>query len=293
MPPVSSRRLALGLVGAALACAAGAPVIVVPAPPPPPPPPPTWTLVWSDEFADSAGAGIDTTHWRYDTGDGCSQGNCGWGNNEKEYYRSDASNIAQNGQGQLQIVARVATDSIRCWYAARCKYTSAKITTNGKMFADQGRVEARIKLAGGQGLWPAFWMLGKNIGTVGWPTCGELDIMENKGSQTTVTSSAVHGPGYSGNTPFAHTYSPGATTDYHVYAVEWDSQSIRYFVDSAEHYSVTKAIVLQRGNWVFDQQFFVILNLAVGGNFDQDPQSDAIFPATMLVDYVRVYKRGS
>ena len=294
MPPVSSRLSSIGamLVGAALACAAGAPVIVVPAPPPPPPPPPPWALVWSDEFDGPAGSSVDTTKWHFDLGDGC-PGVCGWGNNEKEYYRSDTSNIQLNGSSQLQIVARVATDSIRCYYSPRCKYTSAKITTNGKMFADQGRVEARIKLAGGQGLWPAFWMLGKNIGTVGWPTCGELDIMENKGSQTTVTSSAVHGPGYSGNTPFAHTYSPGATTDYHVYAVEWDSQSIHYFVDSAEHYSVTKASVLQHGNWVFDQQFFVILNLAVGGNFDRDPQSDAIFPATMLVDYVRVYKRGS
>src|SRR5438093_558607 len=157
--------------------------------------------------------------------------------------------------------------------------------------AEQGRVAAGRKVAGGQGLWPAFGRLGKNIGTVGWPTCGELDIMENKGSQTTVTSSAVHGPGYSGNTPFAHIYSPGATTDYHVYSVEWDGQSIRYFVDSIQHYIVTRANVSQHGNWVFDQPFFVILNLAVGGNFDHDPQSDAIFPATMLVDWVRVYTK--
>ncbi|OLB67837.1 MAG: hypothetical protein AUG85_09000 [Gemmatimonadetes bacterium 13_1_20CM_4_66_11] len=162
------------------------------------------------------------------------------------------------------------------------------------MFADQGRIEARIKLARGQGLWPAFWMLGKNIGTVGWPTCGELDIMENHGSDTTSMSSAVHGPGYSGNTPFVHVqhFSPGSTTDFHIYAVEWDSLGISFFVDSVLHYFVGRSAVQQYGNWVYNQQFFVILNLAVGGNFDHDPQSDAIFPATMQVDYVRVFRRG-
>lgn len=250
--------------------------------------------MWSDEFSDSAGAGIDTSQWRYDTGDGCSQSNCGWGNNEKEYYRADTANIAQNGHGQLQIVARVAPAGFTCYYGP-CRYTSAKITTRDKLFADQGRVEARIKLAAGQGLWPAFWMLGKNIGTVGWPRCGELDIMENHGSDITSMSSAVHGPGYSGNTPFVHVnhFASSGVTDFHVYAVEWDSASIRFFVDGVPHYLVARASVGQFGAWVFDQQFFVILNLAVGGNFDHDPFSDAIFPATMQVDYVRVYKPGT
>ena len=286
MPRVSRGRLCVSalLVAAALACASAATV----SPPPPPPPPPPWVQVWSDEFDGPAGAAIDTTKWRYDIGDGC-PGVCGWGNNEKEYYRSDTSNIAQNGQGQLQIVARVAPAGLTCYYGP-CRYTSAKITTNGKMFADQGRVEARIKLAAGQGLWPAFWMLGKNIGTVGWPTCGELDIMENRGSNPSLMSSAVHGPGYSGNTPFVHAQG-AVVTDFHVYAVQWDSLGISFFVDSILHYVVGRGTVQQRGNWVFDQQFFVILNLAIGGNFDGDPQSDTIFPATMLVDYVRVYKR--
>lgn len=278
---------------AAFACGSGAPVIVVPpAPPPAPPPPITWVQVWSDEFDGPAGSGIDTTKWRYDIGDGC-PGVCGWGNNEKEYYRSDTANIALNGQGQLQIVARVAPAGLTCYYGP-CRYTSGKITTNGKMFADQGRVEARIKLAAGQGLWPAFWMLGKNIGTAGWPTCGELDIMENHGSDITSMSSAVHGPGYSGNTPFVHVnrFAQGGVTDFHVYAVEWDSVSIRFFVDGTRHYLVARGSTQRYGNWVYDQQFFVILNLAVGGNFDHDPQSDAIFPATMLVDYVRVFKKS-
>ena len=229
-----------------------------------------WVQVWSDEFDGPTGSRVDTTKWGFDLGGG------GWGNNEREYYTSDTANVRLNGHGELEIVARVAPAGLTCWYGP-CRYTSARILTRGKMTEFWGRVEARIKLAAGQGLWPAFWMLGNNIGTVGWPN--------------TTTSSAVHGPGYSGNTPFAHAYSPVTTTDYHIYSVEWDGQSIRYFVDSTQHYIVTRADVSQHGNWVFDQPFFVILNLAVGGNFDHDPQSDAIFPATMLVDWVRVYTK--
>ncbi len=282
------RALRLTFV-AAMACASGSPTVPPPVPPPPPPPPPPpWTQVWADEFEGPAGTGVDTNSWRHDIGDGC-PGVCGWGNNEREYYTSAPETIALDGNGMLAIVARVATDSLSCYYG-RCLYTSGKITTRGKVSVVPGRVEARIKLATGQGLWPAFWMLGDNIGTVGWPTCGELDILENKGSQPTLTSSAVHGPGYSGNTPFAHAQTTTAT-DFHVYAVEWDFQSIRYFVDDRLHYNVSRVDVEQRGSWVFDKTFYVILNQAVGGHFDGHPQSDSIFPATMLVDYVRVYRR--
>jgi len=247
--------------------------------------------VWSDEFNDSAGP-VDTTKWRYDLGDGC-PGNCGWGNSEKEYYRSASENIALNGTGQLVITARVNTDtSLNCYYGgASCRYTSAKITTRGKVSVLPGRVEARIKLAAGQGLWPAFWLLGENIGTVGWPTCGELDIMENKGSHPTITSSAVHGPGYSGNTPFAHERaSPDSTTNFHIYAVEWNANSIGFYIDGVLHYGISRTSVESKGEWVFNQPFFIILNQAVGGHFDGDPLSDTIFPSTMLVDYVRVYR---
>lgn len=288
MQAVSHHPVTAIALCAVFACASGAVSPPPPPPPPgPPPPPPVWVQVWSDEFEGPAGSRVDTTKWGYDIGDGC-PGVCGWGNNEREYYRSDTANIRLNGQGQLEIVARVADAGLSCYYGA-CRYTSAKITTRGKMSVQPGRVEARIKLAAGQGLWPAFWLLGNNIGTVGWPTCGEMDIMENKGSQPTITSSAVHGPGYSGNTPFAHAYVP-ITSDYHIYAVEWNAQSIRYFVDGTQHYIVTRTNVGQYGSWVFDQSFYVILNLAVGGNFDGNPQSDAIFPATMQIDYVRVYQ---
>ena len=253
-----------------------------------------WVQVWSDEFDGPAGARIDSTKWRYDTADGCASSNCGWGNNEKEYYRTSPDNISLNGQGQLMIVARTAPAGLRCYYGA-CRYTSAKVTTRGRMDVAPGRVEGRIKLAAGQGLWPAFWLLGVNIGTVGWPTSGELDIMENRGSTPTTTSSAVHGPGYSGNTPFAHPHvlAQGTVADtFHTYAVEWDSLQIRFFVDDTAHYTVARTQVEPLGKWAFDQSFFVILNQAVGGHFDGDPQSDAIFPATMLVDYVRVYRRA-
>ncbi len=276
-------------------CALGAVLACAPRPPSAAPPPASkWVQVWSDEFDGAAGAPVDTSKWRYDTADGCAGRNCGWGNNEKEYYATAPGNIALNGQGQLMIVARTAPAGrgLTCYYGA-CRYTSAKITTRGKMEVAPGRVEARIKLAAGQGLWPAFWLLGRNIGAVGWPASGELDIMENRGSTPTTTSSAGHGPGYSGNTPFAHVHVLSGGTvadDFHTFSVEWDSLTIRYLVDDTVHYVVGRSQVAQYGSWSFDQPFFVILNLAVGGHFDGDPASDAIFPATMLVDYVRVYR---
>jgi beta-glucanase (GH16 family) len=257
------------------------------------PSPTTWVQVWSDEFDGTAGARVDSAKWSYETGDGCAQGICGWGNNEKEYYSDAAGNIALNGQGQLMIVARSAPVGLTCSYGP-CRYTSAKITTRGKVLAAPGRVEARIKLPLGQGLWPAFWMLGHTSPTTPWPDCGELDIMENKGSQFRTTSSAVHGPGYSGETPFAHSNSltKGVLSDdFHTFAVEWDSLTVRFFVDGSPHYVVTRQQIEQYGKSILDQPFFLVLNLAVGGHFDGDPQSDAIFPATMLVDYVRVYAR--
>ena len=249
-------------------------------------------LVWSEDFDGPAGGAVDSTRWRYDLGDGCQAGNCGWGNDEKEYYTSSRDNIALDGRGHLQIVARVALPGLTCYYGA-CRYTSAKITTRGKVLAYPGRAEARIKLAAGQGLWPAFWMLGASFPTTPWPQCGELDIMENHGSDVTSTSSAIHGPGYSGKTPFVHAYKLARGTfasDFHTFAVEWDSTRVQYFVDGLLHYTVRRPEVERYGAWVFDQPFFLILNLAVGGQFDGDPKSDAAFPATMLVDWVRVYR---
>ena len=252
----------------------------------------TYTQVWSDEFDGAAGASVDPAKWSFDLGDGSSAGIPGWGNNEKEYYTNGTDNASLDGQGHLAIVARVSALSVSCYYGP-CKYTSAKITTRGKMSAAPGRVEARIRIPKGQGLWPAFWMLGNDFGTVGWPASGELDIMENKGSAPNTSSSAIHGPGYSGNTPFAHanTISPPATLadDYHLYAVEWDAVGASFYVDGIMHYQVLRSDIQRYGTSILDKPYYIILNLAVGGNFDGDPASDSILPATMLVDYVRVY----
>ena len=175
-------------------------------------------------------------------------------------------------------------------------YTSARLESAGKFDHLYGRFESRIKIPRGQGLWPAFWMLGNDFGTVGWPASGELDIMENKGSAPNTSSSAIHGPGYSGNTPFAHanTISPPATLadDYHLYAVEWDAVGASFYVDGIMHYQVLRSDIQRYGTSILDKPYYIILNLAVGGNFDGDPASDSILPATMLVDYVRVYTRS-
>ena len=251
-----------------------------------------WTLVWSDEFEGDSGSFVDTTKWRPDTADGCQMGICGWGNQEKQYYTASTANISLNGRGQLMITARPAPAGMSCYYGP-CRYTSGKITTRDKFFAEPGMVEARLKLPTGQGLWPAFWMLGEGWPTTPWPQCGELDIMENKGSQPATTSSAIHGPGYSGATPLAHatTRSQGPFhEDFHTFAVAWNASQIRFFIDGEMHYWVSRGDVERFGPWVFDKRFFPILNLAVGGHFDGDPQSDAILPATMLVDYVRAYR---
>lgn len=261
--------------------------------PPSIPAPPQWTLVWSDEFDGPAGARVDSTKWRHDVGDGCAQGICGWGNNEKETYTASPTNASLTGAGQLAIVARPAPESIACYYGT-CRYTSAKITTRGIMYAQPGRVEARIRIPTGQGLWPAFWMLGEGHPTTPWPDCGELDIMENKGSQPRTTSVAVHGPGYAGGSSLNHAFplSQGEFhQDFHTFAVEWDSTIVRFLLDGEAHYIVTRESIERSGPSVLNRSYYLVLNLAVGGFFDGDPASDAIFPATMLVDYVRVYRR--
>ena len=275
---------------AALACSSAEPPIVSPGGTTPVPIT-TWTQTWSDEFDGAAGARIDSTKWNYDVGDGCSAGICGWGNSEKERYTDATENVSLNGQGQLAITARPAAAGSTCYYGA-CRYTSAKITTRGKLAAGPGRVVARMKLPAGQGLWPAFWMLGNSFPATPWPAAGELDIMENHGSSPTASSSAIHGPGYSGNTPFASTYTLSRASfgdDFHTFAVEWNATRVVFYVDDFAHYGVERSQLLSYGNSVLDQPYFVILNLAVGGNFDGDPRSDTILPATMLVDYVRAY----
>lgn len=239
-------------------------------------------LVWEDEFNGQAGTAPDSARWVYDIGIG--PGNDGWGNQELQYYTDRPENIALDGQGNLAITARSESFGGR-------SFTSARIKTQGLFAQAYGRFEARIKMPWGPGLWPAFWMLGNNIDQVSWPQCGEIDIMEYRGQQPNLIHGSIHGPGYSGGA--AITKSFGYTNnrfdvDFHVFAVEWGADYLDFFVDDTLYQRIRPEDV--PGEWVFDQPFFLLLNVAVGGNYVGFPTSQTPFPQTMLVDYVKVYK---
>jgi hypothetical protein len=243
------------------------------------------TLVWSDEFDN-----INTANWNHEVGGG------GWGNNELEYYTSGQNVFTQfdAAAGSNVAVLEARRDNpgnFNCWNG-RCQYTSSRMNTSGKKTFRWGRIEARLKLPQTPGIWPAFWLLGSNIGQVGWPACGEIDVMEHVGFEPQITHGAAHGPNYSGNTPFAGTnfLNENVDANYHVYAIEWDTNGVRWFVDGAQFYSMTRSQVQNLGNWVFDQPFYILLNVAVGGNWPGSPNGSSVFPQRMYVDYVRVYQ---
>ena len=253
-----------------------------------------WKLLWSDEFNDPAGTPPDPTKWNYDLGN-----NNGWGNGEIEVYTNSAKNVFQDGKGSL--VIRAVRD-------ASGNYTSARLQTGNPGASTQttdlswqfGRIEARIKLPFGQGVWPAFWMLGENIGSVGWPACGELDIMENFGAakaNASINNGTAHGPGYSAGNGIGQSYTlplgQKVADDFHLYAIEWSQDSIEWFVDGASYHKVTPASLPAGRQWVFNSPLFILLNLAIGGpnTFLGTPDPKAPFPdQDMLVDYVRVYQ---
>jgi beta-glucanase (GH16 family) len=236
------------------------------------------TLVWQDEFN---GNSLDGTKWTPEIGDGCPN-LCGWGNNELQYYRSENATVEG---GNLVITAREESIGGR-------SYTSARIKTQGKFSQAYGRFEARIKLPTGKGFWPAFWMLGSDINSVGWPQCGEIDIMEYRGDLTSRVSGALHGPGYSGGNPLGGAYTTTGTPfdqEFHVFAVEWNTTSITWYVDGLSFMTQSTTDLPGSAPWVFNDDFFIILNVAVGGNYPGDPDGTTVFPQTMEVDYVRVY----
>ncbi len=243
------------------------------------PDPAGWELVWSDEFDGPAGSSPDSTRWRYDIG-------TDWGNAQLEYDTDRTENVALDGQGRLAITAR------REPYQNR-DYTSGRINTNGFFAHEYGRFEARIRLPEGAGIWPAFWLLGGNFATVGWPACGEIDILEYRGQEPRTLHGSLHGPGYSGGNAITSRYElpgpAGFDDDFHVFAVEWTSDRITWIVDDVRYVTVRPADL--PGAWVFDHPFFIILNVAVGGHFVGPPDAATTFPQTMLVDYVRVYRR--
>lgn len=240
-------------------------------------------LTWEDNF-DTNGA-PNPTNWTYEIGDGTEQGIPGWGNNELQYYTDRQENVVVE-DGMLKIIARQEQFQGR-------NYTSGRILTKGLFDQSYGRFEARIKLPWGQGIWPAFWMLGDDSdGTVSWPQIGEIDIMENRGSEPTISHGSVHGPGYSAGEAITKSYeltNSRFDTEFHVFGIEWGPDYINYYVDDVLYNQITPADVT--GEWVFnDNPFYIILNVAVGGSFAGNPNANTVFPQTMYVDYVKVYK---
>jgi beta-glucanase (GH16 family) len=240
----------------------------------------TTNLVWSDEFNGPPGAPPDPAKWVYDLG------SKGWGNKELEIYTDNRGNAYLDGQGHLVIQAL---------QAAPGKFTSARLKTQGKFSFTYGRVEARIRIPYGQGIWPAFWMLGDDEKTIGWPACGEIDIMENIGREPDTVHGTVHGPGYSAakaiGKPLSLTGKRFAD-DYHIYAVEWTPERIDFQVDGKSYHTVTPASLPAGAKWVYDHPFFLLLNVAVGGKWPGNPDGTTVFPQKMLVDYVRVYENN-
>ena len=244
-----------------------------------------WALTWSDEFDGADGSAPDPKKWTAETGGG------GWGNNELEYYTARRTN-SRVEKGNLVIDALqekfTGPDGV-----AR-EYTSARLKT-GKLFTQKyGKFEARIRIPKGQGMWPAFWMLGDDIPTAGWPACGEIDIMENVGFEPGTIHGTIHGPGYSGDKSLGAPYalpSGNVADDFHLFAVEWEPKEIRFYVDSHLYETRTPADLPAGTRWVFDHPFFLILNVAVGGKWPGNPDASTKFPQEMLVDYVRVYSR--
>ena len=244
-----------------------------------------WTLVWTDEFSGPNGSPVDPSKWVSETGGG------GWGNKELEYYTSRPQNAYQQ-DGNL--VIKVLQEKYTGADGVSRDYTSARLKTQGKFTQAYGRFEARIKIPQGQGIWPAFWMLGDD--KAGWPECGEIDIMENIGKEPAVVHGTIHGPGYSGAHGIGSNYGLANkgrfADDFHVYAVEWEPSAIRFYVDKDLYVTRTPADLPKGAKWVYDHPFFLLLNVAVGGEWPGNPDPTSVFPQTMLVDYVRVYRHA-
>jgi beta-glucanase (GH16 family) len=243
-----------------------------------------WHLAWDDEFNGGNGSVPDRSKWVIETG-----GN-GWGNHELEFYTNHLQNLSVQ-DGNLVITARHEAYSDN---GVLFGYTSARIKTQQKFEQAFGRFEARIQIPRGQGIWPAFWLLGDDGGKIDWPTCGEIDIMENIGKEPGIVHGTIHGPGYSGGkgigSPFSLPNGQAFADGFHLYAVEWEPTAIRFYVDDNLYATRTPADLPAGSKWVFDHPFFIILNVAVGGDWPGNPDYTTKFPQSMLVDYVRVYK---
>ncbi len=248
-----------------------------------------WDLTWSDEFGRDGAP--DPTKWTYEAGY--------IRNKEAQYYTSNRRRNARVEGGHLVIEAHKERYDLTVKHPnskgrKAAEITSASVTTKGKMSWTRGRIEVRAKLPAGRGVWPAIWMLGTNIDKTGWPACGEIDIMEFVGHKPGVIHANVHTRGFNhnrGNGRGSHTKVPDASTSFHVYAVEWTTKEMRFFVDGRRYFTCTndgKGIA----SWPFDAPQYLILNLAIGGSWGgQKGIDEKIFPQRFLIDYVRVYKQ--
>ncbi len=236
---------------------------------------PGMTLAWSDEFTANY---INTNNWSYDTG------GSGWGNNELEYYTNSNKNAYTTG-GYLVIEARKETMGTN-------NYTSARMISKDKKTFTYGRIDFRAKLPKGQGVWPALWMLGNNIGTTPWPACGEIDIMELLGHEPQKTYGTVHwGAAGGASTHIGGNYSLSSLTfndKFHLFSLKWEADKMTFLIDDVAFFIVNKSQIT--GNYPFDKPFFFIMNVAVGGNWPGNPDATTVFPQRMIVDYVRVFQ---
>jgi beta-glucanase (GH16 family) len=238
---------------------------------------PGYTMVWSNEFSNP----INASEWNMEIGNGSG----GWGNNELEYYTSSNKNSFVSN-GNLIIEARKEAIS-------GFNYSSARMTTQGKKSFTFGRVDIRAKLPKGKGIWPALWMLGSNISTVGWPSCGEIDIMELVGHEPNKVHGTAHWKPVNGTSINKGNSSTLASGDYsqefHVFSIIWVRDSIKWLIDDKEYFTLTKADV-GNANYPFNDPQFFIFNVAVGGNWPGSPDASTVFPQRMFVDYIRVFQ---
>lgn len=247
-----------------------------------------WRLTWSDEFNGRDGTAPDPAKWKAIVGGGSGE--------ELEYYTDRPENVHLE-HGNLVLTAR--KEDYRSPYGRKAGYTSGRVETRGKFEQKYGRFEARIKLPKGQGIWPAFWMLGANMSgpgsgfdSVKWPACGEIDIMESIGRLPSTVFGTLHGPNYLGGEvqgkyelPARHAFSE----DFHLFAIEWEPAVVRFYVDEHLYATETPQTLPAGDRWIFDHPYYLILNLAVGGHWPGPPDATTGFPQQMLVDYVRVY----
>jgi beta-glucanase (GH16 family) len=258
----------------------------------PDPGPAGWSLAWSDEFNETAGTPPNPANWGFEISDVDGFGNAGWGNQELQYYTDDPANAATDGNGNLVITLREADGTLECYYGT-CEYTSARLITKNRAEFAYGRIESRLLVPdGSDGLWPAFWSLGTDIARNPWPGAGEIDFMEYVSRIPNEIFGTIHGPGYSGGASFGDIYDFGqpVSNDYHTFAVEWEPNSITWYVDGIQYHQAAPSDV--PGPWVFNKPFYLLLNMAIGGNFGGAIDPALELPQEYKVDYVRVYQAG-